>query len=239
MIQQIFIGGHFSSGTRVLQFLLEQTHNTGAKGEERDYEAGFSKTDGFVAKVLRGERPEWVREEKPNRVMPAEPFSIKNPDLMMVAPYIKELFPDSKFILVVRNGLDQILCDNRRMSERYIEYLNLHQEEFFKREMEYWNNIYKWAIERGGIDLFIRLEDLIFNTEKTVNRLVDLLKIPYPDTSMIKIPDSINRRNKEYIIKTEHTPKEPQGEEYIYNPSMKKELYEIGREMLNYFKYEY
>lgn len=238
MVKQIFIGGHFSSGTRVLQFLLEQTHNTGSKGEERDYEAGFSRKDGFIAKVLKGEKPGWVFFEEPNRFMPEEPFSIKNPDLMMAVPYIKDLFPESKFILVVRNGLDQILCNNRRMSERYVEYLDLQQTEFFKKEMEYWNNVYKWAVKNGKIDLIIRLEDLIFDTENTVDKLINLLKIPYPDVSMIKIPDSIGRRNKSYIIKTEHTPKEPIGEEYIYNPSMKRELYEIGREMMQYFKYD-
>lgn len=235
MIKQVFIGGHFSSGTRVVQFLLKQFYNIGTtKSEEDDgtldYEVGFIEKDNtFTDKVLRGERPELG--------IVKEPFSLKNPDFMLAVPYLKELFPDSKFILVVRNGLDQILCNNRRMSERYLDQINLIETDFLKREMEYWNKIYKKAIDDGGVDLIVRLEDLVYNTKREVKKIVKLLGISYPDTSMIKVPNSMKRYKKSHIVHTENSAEYPQGRDFVYDPSMRQELCEVGREMMKYFNY--
>src|SRR3990167_10247957 len=208
MVKQVFIGGHFSSGTRVVQFLLEQFYNVGTEKEERDYEPGFSKRPFFSDLCLAGQKPEWVyehkltgREDSPKIVMPPEPFSIKNPDLMFCIPRIKELFPESKFILVVRDGLDQISCKNRLMSERYAEHFKL-EKEGEEREMEFWNKAYKEAV-RGKPDLIVRLEDLVNRPNMKAHALVELLGIPYPDTSMIKRPETMGagtRTRDTYLV---------------------------------------
>lgn len=218
MLKQVFVGGHFSSGTRTVQFLMEQTHNVGATGEERDYEGGFSKRPFFSDLCLEGKAADWVfehkltgRDDSPIKKMPEEPFSVKVPDLMFCIPRLKEIFPESKFILVVRDGLDQINCANKLMMERYAGHFQL-KEEGLKRGMEFWNKAYKKAIEDIP-DLVVRLEDLVYNTKDTVQKIVDLTGIPYPDTSMIVKPKTMGAGTRD------------------------KETYLVGKEMMDYFGY--
>ena len=236
MIKQVFIGGHFSSGTRVVQFLLRQTHNIFVRevNEQLDYE--FEDPHIVVGRLLSGGR---------DMTTPKKPFSLKAPDFMLIFDKLKEIRKGCKTILVVRNGIDQILCSNRCMSARYNDYLGPFKEvEFFRREMEYWNALYKRSLENGGIDLILRLEDLVEDTEKSVKKLVKLLKIPYPDTSMIKRPDTMGARFREQSIGLEG-----QTTNFYklnvsdipplvrYAPSRMNELYEVGKEMMDYFGY--
>ena len=238
MINQVFIGGHFSSGTRVVQFLLKQFYDIATdqqeEGSYHDYEDGFSKRPTFGEKVLSGGNPPF------SGTLP-EKFSVKNPEFMFCFPYLKKLFPDSKTILVVRNGLDQILCENRCMSEKLASYFDLQESDYFRREMEFWNNIYKKAVTNGSIDLVVKLEDLVQDTKFTVKKIMNLLGLKqYPDTSMIRVPDSMS------VFNIHHTITLPanaavgrmQEESHVYNPSRRKELYEVGKQMMDYFGYE-
>ena len=239
MVKQIFIGGHFSSGTRVVQFLLRQFYNIGRRVKDefgdQDYEIGFSKRPTWGERVLLGERPEFPIQDELK-----EPFALKNPEFMFCVPHLKRLFPESKFILVVRNGFDQILCDNRCMSVKLGQYFDLKEVDYFKREMEFWNKTYKKVIENGQIDLIIKLEDLVNNTLVSVKKIMKLVGIKKPvDISMIKKPESMGRYNNDWVVKLgQDVLKEERIEEYLYKPEMKKELSKIGAEMLNYFQYD-
>ena len=152
----IFTGGHYSSGSRVIQMLLEQTHNIACDNIHRDYEIGFSEKDNTLAEqVLNGKNPKFPISEPLTK-----PFSLKNPDFMMMFPYLKKRFPEAKLIIVVRDGIDQILCSNRTMTYRFSKYFKRIEDEFsLEREMKFWNFIYKRAIKHA--DLIIRLEDLV------------------------------------------------------------------------------
>lgn len=235
MIGQIFVGGHFSSGTRVVQFLLKQKYNiyaTGSNGketEQQDYEPGFSvKNQTFVERYLRDEDPLW-EYPKEERTM-KEPFSIKNPDLMLAIPQIRKLYPEAKFILVVRNGIDQILCENRCMSGRFENFFPMKQSGFFEREMEFWNFAYKKAIEDKP-DLIIRLEDLVNDTEKTVRKIEKFVGVDSLDYSIINKPASMDRRKISCSVQFG-------GINHNYEPSMQNKLCEIeGGDMMKYFDY--
>jgi len=108
MIDRIFVGGYWGSGTRAIQYLLRTTHNTGSAAlsgtpnVQEDYELGFQvERDHIVETALKGENFVWQ--------LPPPPFSVKSGDLMLMIPELKKLEPDSKFILVVRNGCDQVI----------------------------------------------------------------------------------------------------------------------------------
>ncbi|MEK6828656.1 MAG: sulfotransferase [Nanoarchaeota archaeon] len=231
MIKKIFIGGHYSSGSRVIQYLLEQTHNIYNTNIQKDYELGFSDRDNtFVEKYLRKENPEWEGEIEP-------PFSIKNPDLMLAIPQIRKLFPQAKFILVVRHGIDQVLCENRCMIGRFEKFFRMKQKGYFEREMEFWNKAYKKAI-KDRPDMIVRLEDLVYNTKKTVEILRAFLKISYPNTSMIKKPASMGSYKDFGVLDKRYASSGcmiPPGLEY--NQNVKEKLYKIGEDMMRYFNY--
>src|SRR3990167_6727407 len=167
MTKKVFTGGHFSSGTRVIQFILKQFYNIGTiKEDTYDYEEGFSIRPTFAERILMGEKPEF----KP----PEGYISIKNPEFMFCFPYLKELYLESKTILVVRNGLDQILTDNQAIILKFGQYFNLEESDYFRRKMEFWNKAYIRALE-GKPDLIVRLEDLMDDTKKTVKKIVRLV----------------------------------------------------------------
>jgi len=240
MKQQIFIGGHYSSGSRVPQLLLEQTHDIACNNIHRDYEPGFSEKDNtWVERILRGEQPPFPDTAdsvitKPDVEYPKmfkEPFSLKNPDFMLAIPYIKKLFPKSVFILVVRHGVDQVLCENRTMTHRFAKYFGLKAKFDLNREMQFWNLAYKKAYKHA--DYILRLEDLVLDTKKTVSKLVKFLDIPYPDTSMIKKPDSMGRRFKKCSVFGYDD-----GVKHNYTPALKGDLVTIGKEMLTNFNYD-
>jgi len=224
----VITGGHYSSGSRVIQMLLEQTHNIICDNEAKDYEEGFSEKDNTLAeRVLRGENPEFpVNEGRPL----TEPWSLKNPDFMMIFPYLKKTFPKAKRILVVRHGVDQVLCENRCMAARFVNVKNNHKD-FLGRQMKFWNEIYKKAYRHA--DMIVRLEDLVYDTKNTVRKLVALLDIPYPDTSMIEKPKSMGRRFEKCSVFDYKT-----SEKYNYTPKMKNKLYKLGKEMLTEFNYD-
>ena len=225
MTEKVFTGGHFSSGTRVIQLLLKQFYNIGTfKEDTYDYEEGFSIRPTFAERVLMGERPEF----KP----PEAYISLKNPEFMFCFPYLKELYPESKTILVVRNGLDQILTDNQAMIWKFGQYFDLQESDYFRRKMEFWNKAYKKAIE-GNPDSIVRLEDLVNDTKKTVKKIVRLLDIPYPHTDMIVEPSSMERYKFNHIIKDY-----PENNEHYYEAHRAEELYKVGKEMMDYFGYD-
>ena len=237
MIKQVFIGGHFSSGTRVVQFLLKQFYDIATKRQEEgcdhDYEEGFSTRPTFGEQVLAGSKPAFPG------ILP-EKFSVKNPEFMFCVPYLKELYPESKFILVVRNGLDQVLCDNRCMEDKLGQYFDFQESDYLKRQMEFWNKAYKKAIKSGGIDLTVRLEDLVVDPKRQARNIARILGLKtLPDHSMINKPDSLGRSKKEYTIKlpVDAAVNRMERFEYHYEPSMKQALYKVGKEMMDYFGY--
>ena len=242
MEKQIFTGGYFSSGTRVVQFLLRQTHDVHTSKldpiGDLDYEPGFSKRPTFAQQCLAGEKPEFPGELK-------EPWAVKNPGFMFCIPRLRELFPKSKHILVVRNGLDQILCNNRCMTERLAPHFGIGDlvehftgEDYFLNEMRLWNDAYKKALEAKP-DLIVRLEDLVHDTKNTVQKIVELTGIPWPDTSMIKKPSSMERHKNNWTVAlgqdATHLP-EVIIEKH-YKAGMIPKLYEAGKEMMDYFNY--
>lgn len=157
MINQIFIGGHGHSGTRVVHFLLEQSYNTFSTHETRDGDENLAITIG--------------KEQ--------EPFIIKNANYMLKIPVIKEQFPESKFILVVRNGIDQILTYSQMFERWETEFNQMPvycNDCYLKRAMMFWNLIYKKAVQHA--DYTIKLEDLVYNTKEEVKKLADFLTIP-------------------------------------------------------------
>jgi len=245
MTNEIFTGGHFSSGTRVIQFLLEQTHNICSNNTHKDYEPGFDVPQMTFSELwLKGGKPKLKRKYGDKTYHLKKPFALKNPDFMLSFPRLKQLFPESKTILVVRNGLDQILCDNRAMFHRFARYfgmtpldLKATQVDYLKGEMKFWNEAYKYSLE-NGVDCVVRLEDLVNDTENVVGNLFKWLDIPYPDVSMIKKPKSMGRYKNPHIIPDTHGYRPQHLKKVRYNPSMIPALYEVGKEMMDQFGYD-
>lgn len=242
MINKIFTGGHNSSGTRVIQMLLKQTHNTYSDDITMDYELGFSRPGYTFGELVLRKIPVLLEGSQTLK----EPFALKNPDFIFTIDRLKELFPKRKFILVVRNGVDQVLCHNRAMFHRHARYFGLppinpnwSSFEYLISEMRFWNVIHQYALSQKYLDMIVRLEDLVYNTKRTVNNICKKLDIPYPDTSCIVKPDSMGRYQKEYVLPDTHGLRPETLKEVHYHPSMASALYDVGKESMKAFGYKY
>ena len=208
-MNKVFIGGYSGSGTRVVSMILQKAgYNIGENNMNETYD---------YMPVLKHIDDCWNGQECFLNVDEKEPYAIKHGALMLVIPELKITNPGSKFILVMRHGVDNIL-NGFEWENIYFKNLVTSQDKLI-RKIHAWTESYKIALKDA--DHVIKLEDLCFYSEKTIQKLFDFLKIdkdPKEFTSIIKVPMTIGRR-KELAKDTQI------------------DLFNIGREVLNKFNY--
>lgn len=243
---QIFVGGYCGSGTRVIQLILKEAGyfiGDPICPVTLDYFPITSIKSNLVLGHGLGilDMKECIQKifgcwwGKYNR------WSIKYPFLMFSANYLKRIFPESKFILVVRNGMDNILNDHTMEGDigSIIMPNILKEKDLLIRRMRFWNFAYKLAIHDQKFspkDFYvIKLEDLVDSPVKEIEKMFKFLNItsdPIKCSKVVHKPKSIGKRHEEVVL--------PEGENYvIYDPKLDKDrVYEEGKEMLKYFNYE-
>ncbi len=236
-IKEIFVGGYGGSGTRIIQELLLQMGYYVGSGTPRDFYHGkvnvaldYLPLLKLINESFYKNNSNEIKELIINEVQQRNRWSIKHGQLMFMIPKIKELFPDSKFILMVRHGIDNILGYNH--SDLYGKFIDpnvLNIDDDNEREMTFWNNVYDKAIKSGkeyykDDFLIVRLEDLCNHTINSLTTILDFLEEEVYDinkiSKIIKKPESIGRR---------------------FSDLSKEELFrlkKIGSKMLNYFNYD-
>jgi hypothetical protein len=103
----------------------------------------------------------------------------KEPLSMFYIPSLLEFYPDLKFILVIRNGLDMVYSKNQQHIDHWgpvfsIDNTNKSQADVFN----FWFRVNKHAQETasailGKNFLTVKFEDLCLNTSREVRRLVN------------------------------------------------------------------
>lgn len=242
---QIFVGGYCGSGTRVIQLILKEAgyfigdpicpatldyfpivsiKNNLILGhgiENVDMRDAIEKIFGCW----------WGKHDK---------WSIKHPFLMLSANYLKRIFPKSKFVLVVRHGIDNILNSHSMESDigPIIMPSILKEKDLLLRRIRFWNFAHKLAVHDqkfSSEDFYIiKLEDLVSDPIKEIEKMFKFLNIKGDLIKCSKIvakPKSIGKRYESTTIQD--------GENYaIYDPEIDiNRLYEEGKEMLKYFNY--
>lgn len=209
MKNKIIIGGYSGSGTRVISMILEQAgYNIG-----KDV---YTKTLDYMP-ILKKIDNCWYNKKCNLKIKEEKPYAIKHGQSMLVIPEIKRDNPGSKFILVIRHGVDNILNG--------FEWENTYYKDAFKgkdkllQKISAWTESYKKALK--DTDHVVKLEEICFNSDKTIQELFDFLNIkkdPKEFISLIRMPMSIGRRHE-------------------LQEDTKMILFNIGKEVLNKFNY--
>lgn len=243
--KQVFVGGYCGSGTRVIQDLL---HKSGFFiGDpicpttydyfpitciKNNLVLGHGISEMDMKEVLQKLFGCWWGQH--------DKWSIKHPFLMVCGNYLKRIFPDSKIIIIVRHGIDNIL--NNHTMEGDIGSILMpsilkEETDILLRKMKFWNFAYKLAVHDSYFSpndfLIIKLENLVFDQQKEIEKINSFLDIEINESALkeIRQPKSIGRRHKINTL--------IDGNEYVvYYPKKDlNRLYKEGKEMLEYFEY--
>ncbi|WP_138433370.1 sulfotransferase [Winogradskyella algicola] len=134
----------------------------------------------------------------------------KEPHTIMFIEDIYYKYPKSKFILLIRNGLDMVYSKNNQQFYNYSEYFDIdNKNESEKNKFDFWYNFNKYSIEKGR-KLFaenfhiVFYEDLIHHNEGSIKELLQFMGCTADQSSIEKIklkitaPQTVNRfKNKD------------------------------------------
>lgn len=125
--------------------------------------------EGFIkTKPINKEKLLWIGDQKP--------FQQIDPELM---PFIKENFPDAKFIHLIRHPFPVI-----KSSQVFVGQLwkGMSAEEILQR----WTMHEQWVAqekEKNEVPILdVKYEDIISHTQREMAKMFDFLDIPYDDT---------------------------------------------------------
>jgi len=204
-MKKIFIGGFGGSGTRVIMSILKQ--------------GGYYVGEPYVnvAYDYLGLLPEQVSDKKewfvpyfdkmffknnqnklkklltfPNK----DSWGIKHGHLMYIIDNLKEWHPDSVFIYVYRNPIDNMLNEYKT----HIKYGDLNNNSTIDNKVKYYIDKSKEFILKSNLS--IKLEDLVFDSENTIKKVLEFSQITDYDINdylpIIKIPKTIGRGKEFY-----------------------------------------
>ncbi len=267
-----FVGGYAGSGTRVIQMMLEKAGIwVGPKEHLRaSYDAHHTLID--FSRMMPGnmknnysdkEITDYFFKHFKAFKLENEEWSLKNGESMWCIPFLHKHFPKSTYILVVKNGLDNIL-NEIPFSEMYLKiFLNRADTDrvktledgfhkafdvddlaFWHARMVFWNAINAIAVEDGekyygGKFLIVRLEDMIGSPVEEGQRIFDHLKLEFKNeyVDFIKPQESVGRHNRKWVYDSA-VPLKDGPEKHTYNPEIHLvPLKELGGEMLRKFRY--
>uniref|UniRef100_A0A0R3RQQ6 Protein-tyrosine sulfotransferase n=1 Tax=Elaeophora elaphi TaxID=1147741 RepID=A0A0R3RQQ6_9BILA len=192
----IFIGGVPRSGTTLIRAMMD-AHPAVRCGEETR----------VIPRIL-GLRTQWKKSEKEwNRLQeagvtdeviddaissfmlqviaghgePAERLCNKDPFTMKSAEYLAELFPSSKFIMMIRDGRATV----HSIISRHVTITGFDLNDP-KQCLDKWNTAIKMMYEQCNTVgpkrcLFVYYEQLVLHPEQQMRRILDFLDIPWND----------------------------------------------------------
>jgi hypothetical protein len=112
-------------------------------------------------------------------------WGIKNPKAIHMIPLWHDVFPDMKFIHVVRNGLDIVYSNNQGQFECYKDLIfNRRTENVYSHsgKILFWSRVNRLASEYGETYLKdrylrIRFEDLCLQPQTVIKKIFEFLEI--------------------------------------------------------------
>jgi len=201
-----FVGGCMRSGTTMLQAVLCSTEDTNPLIHEAKYVTLLANLHRYEQEMLEshlshyfddpGELKNFHAEQMQRFLQhtlkhfhPAAHLVLKNPEMTAMFPEICELVKDAKFIVSVRDPRDTIasmLAVTRRQTELG-QVSNLTQMAGdLKKYAAHFNWYYAPLFSSGNSDLrekllIVKYEDLVADTEATVNAMAEFTGLPLQD----------------------------------------------------------
>jgi hypothetical protein len=195
-LKYIFIGGAQRSGTTLLQTLLSNSMNNKLILPEAHlicdlllfYRRGikdWNKTEYYFNTELKFKK--YVKDsiEKilgliSRKHLETNNIVLKDPNFSQFLPEIEDIFPESLFILCVRDPRD-IICSFYDIEKRE-RVLNRQREKYDNRNISFYcdkiNNSYKPILSLGKLPLTLRYEDIVMDPYANLNIILDNLNLP-------------------------------------------------------------
>ena len=196
-MEKIFIGGWGGSGTRVIVEILKRGGYYIAE-EHSNYVYDFGSmnfVDAFDSYYLDGNFKQLSNlfSKFDNR----ESWAIKHGHLMYIIPKLKSLYPNSKFIYIERNVIDNALAVGYKPHIKYGKYpLNSELQDKVNYMIEEGDKSIK------NSDLVIKLEELCESPELIIPKILALADITGYDildyTKLVITPKTIGRGKEHY-----------------------------------------
>ncbi len=134
----------------------------------------------------------------------ADLWGWKEPNSMFFLSEIGEYYPEAKFILVLRNGLDMAYSGNSQQLENWGPRFQIDPEDLSPvNRFEYWYRSNKEALEIlptlfGDNFLIVKLEDLCLDRSRTLQELIEFTELDYEEVrsaiwEIPQLPGSYNR----------------------------------------------
>ncbi|TGZ70219.1 hypothetical protein CRM22_003315 [Opisthorchis felineus] len=196
----IFVGGVSRSGTTLMRVLLD-VHPWIRCGPEGmvikpvldfrhsmpRFHVNWSRQAGIYPNLLDSAISKYIRYIVEEMGPPANILCYKRPEVLLYTEYLATLFPDSKFIIMLRDGR-AVAVSNKRFKRNTTEKLH--------------NVLNKWMLENINLTracqnvgpkrcLIVRYELLILNPERELKLVTRFLDIPW-DPVMLHHEDLLN-----------------------------------------------
>ena len=209
MRKKIFMGGMGGSGSRVVQRILRD----GGGYYLGEYLNGFEDFMGydqsFVGRFNEGFfNNNWDRlHELIDVCVKGKDFwSLKHGHLMFIVPMLKEWYPDAHYLHTVRHPIDNQL--NEYDTHISYGYRDRGREYSLQDKMDFYDKHNNIALDHA--DYYVRLEDVCFKKEETINNLLTWAGVPLEEQNMpkarcnINVPNTIGR-GKQYYTQFNHS----------------------------------
>ena len=219
MERPIIIGGIGGSGTRVLVDILQKAgcYFGGYLNNSKDAMSFVPLYENWIPRILEDSITEEdyakllndikqsISDHKKDNVSYFTPWGWKNPRSIYLLKYFHELYPEMKFIHVVRDGRDMAFSNNQNQVILYAQFIlkqNELNQESFKRSMMFWNSI-NLSISNYCKNNFndnylcIRFEDLCIDSKNMITRLCNFCNASIEDldelVKLVQMPKSMGR----------------------------------------------
>lgn len=194
----IIVGGTGGSGTRVLGEILKTSniyigHDLNGANDSRDLKDFFSTRLGHAYKMLVHQtaiKPNWPDDFERaiknhcSKFQDQDQWGWKNPKSIFFMPFLNSIFPQMKFIHLIRDGRDMALSKNQKQVMT-LNKLELKRDVLPEDSIKLWSsvNVAAYNFGRkylGGRYLLIRYEDLIEGPEKNIKTVLDFVESQMP-----------------------------------------------------------
>ena len=103
----------------------------------------------------------------------------KTPQNTYFIKYIFPVYPNAKYVFIVRDGRD-VVNSLVKMMQPNKKYQSYSEHQLFQRATELWNksiNVYDWLQQKGANLLLVKYEDFTSNPDKTINEIASFLNV--------------------------------------------------------------
>jgi protein-tyrosine sulfotransferase len=222
----IFIGGSPRSGTTLMRSILD-AHPKVSCGEETriipkfiDFSKNNFKNDpeqkrmeeaGITSEIVDAASSAYIYEIIKRHSFNSPVLCTKDPTDLMHTEYLSRLFPEAKFILMVRDARATVFS----VGSRAINSAGYSKKSVrdYRGNLENWNNLYKNMYNQClnvGPDrcLLVHYEQLVLKPEKEIRNIMNFLKIEWNDAVLShekyigsKIKLSKTEKSSDQVIK--------------------------------------